>query len=149
MYFLCIFKCSNESNMSSGSDTDPLVSEAEIEATITLFYGRAREDALLGPIFRGAVPDAQWTEHIAKMIAFWRKVLRRQPGYEGNPMQVHVALDVLQREHFERWLMLFETAARETCRPHAADAFVERARLIASSLQHGLDFFRARDQAAG
>ncbi|MEQ8396261.1 group III truncated hemoglobin [Thalassobaculum sp.] len=135
--------------MSSSADNDPLVSEAEIESTIALFYGRAREDALLGPIFRSAVPDAQWNEHIAKIIAFWRKVLRRQPGYEGNPMQVHVALDVLQQEHFERWLTLFEAAARETCRPPAADAFVERARLIGSSLQHGLDFFRARARAAG
>lgn len=131
------------------SDPDFPVTEAEIEATVALFYGRAREDALLGPIFRNTIPDAQWNDHIARITAFWRKVLRRQPGYDGNPMRAHVALDVLEPQHFERWLSLFETAARETCRPEAADVFVERARLIGASLQHGLAFFRAREQAAG
>jgi len=64
-------------------------------------------------------------------------------------MRAHVALGVLERRHFERWLALFEAAAREVCRPEAADVFVERARLIAASLIHGLEFFRARDRAAG
>ena len=133
----------------SPADIDLLVTEAEIDATVSLFYCRARDDALLGPIFRGTIPDAQWNGHVAKIAAFWRKVLRRQPGYEGNPMRAHVALGVLQQQHFERWLALFEAAARETCRPHAADEFVERARLIAASLLHGLEFFQARDRAAG
>src|SRR3546814_1373485 len=104
---------------------------------------------LLGPVFRAAIPDAQWNDHIARIAAFWRKVLRRQPGYEGNPMHAHVALGVLERRHFERWLEMFEIAAREVCRPAAAEAFVERARLIGASLQHGLEFFRARERATG
>ena len=130
-------------------DSEFLVSEAEIDGTVTLFYGRARDDALLGPVFRGAIPDAQWDAHLAKIAAFWRKVLRRQPGYDGNPMRAHVALGVLEKRHFDRWLALFEAAARETCRPEAAEMLAERARLIAASLLHGLDFFRARDRQAG
>lgn len=133
--------------MTIETDPDTLVTEAEIDAVVALFYGRAREDALLGPIFRGAIPDAQWNTHLARIAAFWRKVLRRQPGYEGNPMRSHVALGVLERRHFDRWLALFETAAREVCRPQAAEVFVERARLIAASLVHGLEFFRDRDRA--
>lgn len=131
------------------SEGDTLVTEAEIDGTVALFYGRAREDSLLGPVFRAAIPDAQWNGHLARIAAFWRKVLRRQPGYDGNPMRAHVALRVLERRHFERWLALFEAAAREVCRPAAAEVFVERARLIAASLIHGLEFFRARDRAAG
>lgn len=125
------------------------VSESEIDRTVALFYGRAREDDLLGPIFRNAIPDPEWNAHLATIAAFWHKVLRRQPGYEGNPMRAHVALGVLERRHFERWLTLFEAAAREVCRPRAADLFVERARLIAASLIHGLEFFRERERAAG
>ncbi len=134
--------------MAIRSEPDIQVTEAEIDAVVALFYGRAREDALLGPIFRGAVPDTEWTHHIAKIGAFWRKVLRRQPGYDGNPMRAHVALGVLERRHFERWLALFEAAARECCRPEAAAVFIERARLIGASLVHGLEFFRDRDRAA-
>lgn len=135
--------------MSADTHTDILVTEAEIDGTVALFYGRARADSLLGPVFRGAVPDAQWNAHLVRIAAFWRKVLRRQPGYEGNPMRAHVALGVLEKRHFERWLALFEAAAREVCRPEAAEVFVERARLIAASLLHGLEFFRNRDRAAG
>ncbi len=135
--------------MTAYAEPEIVVTEVEIERTVTLFYGRAREDALLGPVFRGAVPDAEWDAHLAKIAAFWRKVLRRQPGYEGNPMRAHVALGVLEKRHFDRWLALFEAAAREVCRPEAAEIFVERARLIAASLLHGLEFFRNREQAAG
>src|SRR3546814_2324950 len=95
------------------TDGDKLVTEAEIDGTVALFYGRARDDELLGPVFRAAIPDAQWNDHIARIAAFWRKVLRRQPGYEGNPMHAHVALGVLERRHFERWLEMFEIAARD------------------------------------
>lgn len=133
--------------MTAETDTEFAVSETEIAAVVALFYGRARQDALLGPVFRGAIPDAQWGAHLERIAAFWRKVLRRQPGYDGNPMRAHVALDAIERRHFERWLALFEAAAREVCRPQAAEIFIERARLIAASLQHGLDFFRARDRA--
>lgn len=135
--------------MTTYAQPEILVTEAEIERTVALFYGRAREDSLLGPVFRGAVPDAEWDAHLAKIAAFWRKVLRRQPGYEGNPMRVHVALGVLEKRHFDRWLALFEAAAGEVCRPEAAAVLVERARLIAASLQHGLEFFRNRDKPAG
>ena len=131
------------------TDVEILVSEAEIERTVALFYGRAREDSLLGPVFRDAIPDAQWNAHLVKIAAFWRKVLRRQPGYDGNPMRAHVALGVLEKRHFDRWLALFEAAAREVCRPEAAEEFVGRARLIAASLLHGLEFFRTRQQPAG
>lgn len=135
--------------MTAYAEPEIVVTEAEIDGTVTLFYGRAREDALLGPVFRGAVPDAEWDAHLAKIAAFWRKVLRRQPGYEGNPMRAHVALGVLEKRHFDRWLALFEAAAREVCRPEAAEIIIERARLIAASLLHGLEFFRNREQAAG
>lgn len=141
--------CFHGPSMTDHTDVELLVSEAEIERTVALFYGRARADDLLGPVFRDAIPDAQWNDHIAKITAFWRKVLRRQPGYEGNPMRAHVALGVLEKHHFDRWLALFETAAHEVCRPAAADQFIGRARLIAASLLHGLEFFRTRQQPAG
>jgi hypothetical protein len=46
-----------EPPMTAYTDTEALVTEAEIDDTVALFYGRAREDSLLGPVFRGAIPD--------------------------------------------------------------------------------------------
>ena len=40
--------------------------------------------------------------------------------------------------HFDRWLDLFETTAREICPPEAEAHFVERARRIAASLELGI-----------
>lgn len=42
---------------------------------------------------------------------------------------------VLVEGHFERWLTLFETTAREVCAPEIEEFFVDRARRIADSLQ--------------
>lgn len=41
-------------------------------------------------------------------------------------------------QRFDRWLALFETTARELCCADAADYFMERARLIAQSLELGI-----------
>jgi len=43
-----------------------------------------------------------------------------------------------RRRSFDRWLELFEVAAREICPPEAAAHFVERARRIAASLELGI-----------
>jgi hemoglobin len=52
-------------------------------------------------------------------------------------MRAHLPLPVDAR-HFDRWLELFETTARETCPAKAADHFIERARRIAESLELGI-----------
>ncbi len=52
-------------------------------------------------------------------------------------MQKHLPLPV-DAKHFDRWLELFESAAREICPPQAADHFIERARRVAESLELGI-----------
>ena len=76
---------------------------------------------------------------------FWSGILLGTERYDGRPLAAHARLPVEPR-HFERWLALFEAAAQERCRPEAAAVFIERARLIAASLLHGLEFFRARER---
>lgn len=50
---------------------------------------------------------------------------------------MHLPLPV-DAQHFDRWLALFATTARELCSADAADYFMERARLIARSLELGI-----------
>jgi hemoglobin len=71
------------------------------------------------------------------MFGFWSSVMLMTGRYHGQPMPKHVALPI-GGEHFDRWLGLFEHAARRECPPAAAEAFVERARTIGQSLELGI-----------
>lgn len=108
--------------------------EALLERLVRAFYGLARDDAELGPIFR-RVPD--WEHHIAQITAFWSSVALGSGRYRGRPMQAHAPLG-LTPAHFARWLNLFERTARDLCPPAGAALLIDRARRIAASLEAGL-----------
>jgi hemoglobin len=107
------------------------ITEAMISELVTKFYGRVREDDLLGPIF-GVVQD--WDEHLAKLRDFWSSVVLTTGRYHGQPMRAHLPLTLIG-DHFDRWLDLFEQTAREVCPPVAAAHFIEKARRIADSFE--------------
>ena len=111
------------------------IDEAMIERLIHAFYGKVREDSLLGPVFAGRIAD--WPAHLARMCAFWSSVALMSGRYHGQPMERHQPLPVDGR-HFDRWLALFEETARTVCPPVAADHFIERARRVAESLELGI-----------
>jgi len=103
-----------------------------IDLLVGTFYGRIRTHAVLGPIFNDRIDD--WDLHIARLCAFWSSVILGTGAYSGSPMQKHLPLPIDGR-HFDLWLTLFATTARETCPPAAADLFIERACRIAESLE--------------
>ena len=111
------------------------IDEAMIERLVRTFYGRARRDPLLGPIFDGTVQD--WERHITRICAFWSSVALMSGRYHGQPMVAHLPLPV-DTPHFDRWLALFAATAAEVCPPAAAAHFVERAHRIADSLELGI-----------
>lgn len=106
--------------------------EATIERLVRDFYDRARRDPVLGPIFASHVED--WDEHLRKIADFWSSVILRSGRYRGRPVPAHVALDI-DAAHFDRWLELFEQTARDVCEPSVAEEFIERAQMIAGSLE--------------
>lgn len=95
------------------------------------FYGKIREDAVLGPIFDDRIRD--WEPHLARMVEFWSSVALMTGRYHGAPVPKHVGLPV-DWSHFERWLGLFRETAHETCTPEGAAHVIERAERIARSL---------------
>jgi hemoglobin len=111
------------------------IDTAMIERLVTAFYDRAREDALLGPVFAARIAD--WDAHLARMCSFWASVALMSGTYHGNPMGRHLGLPIDAR-HFDRWLALFEETAAAVCPPAAAAHFIERARRIAQSLELGI-----------
>jgi len=112
------------------------------------FYGTARLDPLLGPIFDGAIPAEDWPRHLATIEAFWSALLLGTTGYDGRPMPKHLALPGLEDRHFARWLELFAAASARHCSPEAAALFVDRAERIAQSFRLGLAFHRGQDTAS-
>jgi hemoglobin len=116
------------------------ITEPMIEVLVHTFYARVRADAMLGPIFNGAIDD--WDEHLEKLCAFWSSVTLMTGRYKGTPMRAHAELPEIGGEHFARWLALFQATAIKTCPPDAAAVFVERANRIAESLQLGIALHR-------
>lgn len=111
------------------------IDAAMIDRLVRGFYGKVRQDEVLGPVFAARIAD--WEPHLARMCEFWSSVALMSGVYHGRPMEKHLPLPVDGR-HFDRWLQLFRETAREVCPPAAAEHFIERAERIAQSLEMGI-----------
>ncbi|RYD57226.1 MAG: group III truncated hemoglobin [Sphingomonadales bacterium] len=122
------------------------ITEDEIARLVGAFYGRVRDDEVLGPIFDGAIED--WPHHLEKLQAFWSSVMLTSGRYKGQPMVAHVRHEQrMTRENFDRWLALWRRTSDELLAPEAAALFQEKADRIAESLQLGVQFYRDRKAA--
>jgi hemoglobin len=129
----------SETSSTTINVVNPEIDEASIARLVRTFYGRAREDDLIGPIFNSAVED--WDHHIAKITDFWSSMMLKTGRYDGRPMRPHLVLP-LTSAHFDRWLALFEQTAREIFSADVAEAFIIRARRIADSFEMGIATMR-------
>ena len=112
------------------------LTEEMIATQVRTFYGRVRQDPVLGPVFNEAIAD--WDEHLSKLCDFWSSVLLATGRFRGSPMAAHARRPAIRDEHFALWLDLFERTAREVCPPDAAALFVEKSQMIGRSLRLGL-----------
>ena len=122
------------------------IDEAMIRRLVHGFYDRVRADDLLAPIFAARIAD--WAPHLERMCAFWSSVLLMTGRDHGQPMPMHLPLPI-GGAHFDRWLALFEAAARDLCPPPAAVVFIDRAHRIGESLELGIAVGRGRVLAKG
>ena len=119
------------------------INEEDLDRVVRAFYGRVRGDALLGPIFNGAIGD--WEHHLRKLQAFWSSVMLWSGRYKGQPMAVHIGqAPHMTPEAFERWLQLWRETTDQLLAPEAAAALQEKASRIAESLSLGIAFHRDR-----
>jgi hemoglobin len=109
--------------------------EKAIAACVEDFYGKARKDALLGPVFNNAVAD--WDSHLRTVANFWSHVLLKTERYKGFPFPVHTQLPI-RPEHFPRWLELFEESANKFLPPAYAEAAIARSQHMARSFMSGI-----------
>ena len=114
------------------------ITEPAIAALVGRFYGKARCDPLIGPVFDAAVDN--WDEHLRKLCDFWSSVMLTTGRYKGNPMAAHLKHPI-EPVFFERWLTLWRETAAKLFAPELAAAFRTKAERIAESLKLAL-FFR-------
>ena len=118
---------------------DGEINEAKLETLIPIFYARVRDDALIGPVFNGAI--ANWDNHLERLVAFWSSVMLTSGRYKGNPMAAHVQhLSAITPPMFDRWLALWTEVTGEILPPEVATALQSKAARIAESLKLALYF---------
>src|ERR1700732_4924442 len=66
--------------------------DSMIERLVRSFYGRARLDPLIGPVFESKVHD--WEVHIGRMCAFWSSIVLMSGRYHVQPVVAHLPLPI-------------------------------------------------------
>jgi hemoglobin len=122
------------------------MTEVQLTQLVHSFYGKVRDDAVLGPVFDQAISD--WPHHLGKMVDFWSSVMLTSGRYKGNPLMMHLKhIARIRPDMFDRWLELWRETARETLDEAGAAAVIAKAERIAESLQLGM-FFKLEPRGA-
>ena len=118
-------------------------SRADVDLLMRRFYDRAMSDPLIGYLFTD-VAKLDLEHHLPVIGDFWESTLFGTGTYAKhgrNPLLIHAALDTnepLRRDHFDRWLDLFEQSIDETFSGSRAAFAKQRARAIAQRFQRYL-----------
>ena len=120
-------------------DADASITEDQIAMLIPRFYESVRADAMIGPVFAGAID--RWPPHLETLIAFWSSVMLTSGRYKGNPMAAHMKhLAVITPPMFDSWLALWAQVTAETLPVGIARELQAKANRIAQSLKLALYF---------
>ncbi|MUP46010.1 group III truncated hemoglobin [Gramella sp. BOM4] len=109
----------------------------DIENLIDEFYEKVIQDEKIGVFFTEIV-QLDWNTHIPVMYDFWESLLFGKHSYQGNPMHTHNLLNrkkVLEVQHFERWLDLWQDTILENFSGEKADEAMMKARNIAGIMK--------------
>lgn len=115
------------------------IDEENLRRLVDIFYERVRADALIGPLFNGAIHD--WPGHLEKLAAFWSSVMLTSGRYKGQPVPAHLKHQAaITPAMFDRWLTLWQQTTEARMSLQAATALQAKAAKIAESLQLALFF---------
>lgn len=112
------------------------ITREAVRDLVDQFYGKVREDDLLGPVFFLALGE-DWGPHLAKLTEFWCTIVLGTRTFQGNVYGTHMALIDIEPDHFERWLGLFGETVHQLFNEEDSMPFMGMAHRVASSLQIG------------
>lgn len=98
---------------------------SDVELLVNTFYDRVLKDELISPFFKHLNFDA----HLPKMVHFWAFVLLEEAGYTTDVTKTHMHMR-LKKEHFDRWISLFNETVDDLFEGEKAKKAKERAYLI-------------------
>ncbi len=109
----------------------------DIIRMVNNFYERVKPDKTIGYFFRQVVA-VDWEKHLPVMYNFWENIIFHVGGYTGNPMKHHMDLhqrSSMKKEHFSRWIELFNETVDELFEGEKAEQAKQRALSIATVMQ--------------
>ncbi|MEO8762174.1 MAG: group III truncated hemoglobin [Bacteroidia bacterium] len=112
----------------------------DIKLLVDSFYSKVKEDELLANIFNDKIQD-RWPIHLEKMYRFWQTVLLDQHTYNGSPFAPHANLPI-EKEHFNRWILLFYKTIDENFTGEKAKEAKWRAEKMAEMFQYKIQYYR-------
>jgi hemoglobin len=112
----------------------------DIEAVVSVFYEKVKQDPLIGPVFLEQA-KVDWATHLPKIYNFWESLLFGKEVYFGRPFPPHYELD-LKLEHFQRWLQLFFATVDEHAQGEKAEEIKARALMIGKNFHSRIEAIR-------
>ncbi len=109
----------------------------DIILLVNTFYDKVKPDETIGYFFNRIV-DVDWEKHLPVMYDFWENIIFHVGGYTGNPMKHHLNLhqkSPIKKEHFNRWIELFNETVDELFEGEKAEQTKLRALSIATVMQ--------------
>jgi len=113
----------------------------DIKWMVDTFYGKVREDNLLGPIFFSQLGD-DWTHHLGNMYSFWNMAIFGVREYTGQPLPKHLPLPI-DSPHFDTWLRHFNDTLNERFEGPVTEQTKKRAATIAATFLYKITAFKS------
>lgn len=110
----------------------------DLEDIIHRFYQSAMQDDLIGYIFTD-VAHLDLGVHLPRIVDFWESVLFGVAKYQGNPVLKHVhlhQLSPLRKEHFDRWLSIWNETIQNKYTGEKATEAVNKAKMMADLMMY-------------
>jgi len=89
--------------------------EKDIQFIVDHFYKKVFEDEIIGEIFNQII-KSKMKDHLPIMYQFWQSIVLGTNEYKGNAIEKHLAINrtiPLKKQHFDRWLLLFNQSIDE------------------------------------
>ena len=99
--------------------------KSDIVLLVDEFYTKVLSDDLLAPFFK----RLNFEEHKPKMVHFWSFVLLDEANYKTDVKKKHMGMP-LTKEHFDRWISLFNVTIDTLFHGEKAELAKQRAFLI-------------------
>ena len=109
----------------------------DIELLMDRFYSQLMVDPEIGFIFTD-IAKIDLKKHLPILVDFWEAIIFQTGQYQGNPMQVHMALhqkQELTEDHFNRWMQLFKQTLDQLFEGDRTEMAKMRAFLIAGTMK--------------